>query len=93
MLCDKQFSFITSCRHLNAAYKEEGTDNAPDSIKGELDFPPKKCSYSCIHMNGKVVFKFAIQNVPKSIESALQKAGLSASSIDWLLLHQVCIFW
>lgn len=74
--------------HLNAAYKEEGANNASDSIKGELNFPPKKYSYSCIHMNGKVVFKFAIQSVPKSIESALQKAGLPASSIDWLLLHQ-----
>lgn len=89
MLCDKPFSFITSCRHLNAAYKEEGANNAPDSIMDELDFPPKKHSYSCIHMNGKVVFKFAIKNVPKSIESALQKAGISVSSIDWLLLHQV----
>jgi 3-oxoacyl-[acyl-carrier-protein] synthase III len=40
-------------------------------------------------MNGKVVFRFAVRCVPQSIEKALQEAGLLASSIDWLLLHQV----
>jgi 3-oxoacyl-[acyl-carrier-protein] synthase-3 len=29
--------------------------------------------------------------VPQSIEKALEEAGLPASSIDWLLLHQVSI--
>ncbi|CAI8601415.1 unnamed protein product [Vicia faba] len=70
-------------RHLNAACKEEGANN---NIAQE--FPPKKYSYSSINMNGKEVLKFVIRNVPQSIESALEKAGMSASSIDWLLLHQ-----
>ena len=40
-------------------------------------------------MNGQEVFRFAVRCVPQSIESALEKAGLNAASIDWLLLHQV----
>lgn len=52
-------------------------------------FPPRKSSYSCIHMNGKEVFRFAVRCVPQSMEAALEEAGITASSIDWLLLHQV----
>lgn len=40
-------------------------------------------------MNGQEVFRFAVRCVPPSIESALEKAGLTAASVDWLILHQV----
>ncbi|KFK40586.1 hypothetical protein AALP_AA2G015100 [Arabis alpina] len=76
-------------RHLNASIKESETDGALTSNGSVFgDFPPKQSSYSCIQMNGKEVFRFAVKCVPQSIEAALQKAGLPASSIDWLLLHQ-----
>ncbi|KAL2607250.1 hypothetical protein AAZV13_09G231900 [Glycine max] len=75
-------------RHLNASIKENESNNALDSNGSVVGFPPKQSSYSCIQMNGKEVFRFAVRCVPQSIESALQKAGLPASSIDWLLLHQ-----
>ena len=54
-----------------------------------VGFPPRNVTYSCIQMNGKEVFRFAVRCVPQSIEAALQKAGLDSSNIDWLLLHQV----
>ncbi|KAG4922234.1 hypothetical protein AAZX31_18G192500 [Glycine max] len=75
-------------RHLNASIKENESNNALDSNGSVFGFPPKQSSYSCIQMNGKEVFRFAVRCVPQSIESALEKAGLPASSIDWLLLHQ-----
>ncbi|XP_027342462.1 3-oxoacyl-[acyl-carrier-protein] synthase 3 A, chloroplastic-like [Abrus precatorius] len=75
-------------RHLNAVIKEDESNSALDSNGSVFGFPPKQSSYSCIQMNGKEVFRFAVRCVPQSIESALQKAGLPASSIDWLLLHQ-----
>ncbi|XP_065624869.1 beta-ketoacyl-[acyl-carrier-protein] synthase III, chloroplastic isoform X2 [Quercus suber] len=75
-------------RHLNATIKENEMDNALGSNGSVLDFPPKQSSYSCIKMNGNEVFRFAVRSVPHSIESALEKAGLPRSSIDWLLLHQ-----
>ncbi|XP_058780407.1 beta-ketoacyl-[acyl-carrier-protein] synthase III A, chloroplastic-like isoform X1 [Vicia villosa] len=75
-------------RHLNAGIKENESNSALDSNGSVRSFPPKQSSYSCIQMNGKEVFRFAVRCVPQTIESALQKAGLPASSIDWLLLHQ-----
>ncbi|KAK7349100.1 hypothetical protein VNO77_06189 [Canavalia gladiata] len=75
-------------RHLNAAIKENEANSAVDTNGCVLDFPPRQSSYSCIQMNGKEVFRFAVRSVPPSIESALEKAGLSISNIDWLLLHQ-----
>ncbi|KAB2001888.1 hypothetical protein ES319_D11G027000v1 [Gossypium barbadense] len=68
-------------RHLGAPIN----DNENGSV---LEFPPNRPSYACIQMNGKEVFRFAVRCVPQSIESALEKAGLTASNIDWLLLHQ-----
>ncbi|KAK7262006.1 hypothetical protein RIF29_28334 [Crotalaria pallida] len=76
-------------RHLNVSIKQNDSNDALDSSNGSvLDFPPRLSSYSCLQMNGKEVFRFAVRCVPQSIECALEKAGLPASSIDWLLLHQ-----
>ncbi|KAJ8537048.1 hypothetical protein K7X08_035449 [Anisodus acutangulus] len=75
-------------RHLNASIKENETDHALGTNGSVIDFPPKGSSYSCIQMNGKEVFRFAVRVVPQSIEAALENAGLPRSKIDWLLLHQ-----
>ncbi|KAF5734885.1 Ketoacyl-ACP Synthase III (KAS III) [Tripterygium wilfordii] len=75
-------------RHLNATMKENERDDELGSNGSVLNFPPRRSSYSCVQMNGKEVFRFAARCVPQSIASALGKAGLSSSSIDWLLLHQ-----
>ncbi|KAH7549588.1 hypothetical protein JRO89_XS13G0053000 [Xanthoceras sorbifolium] len=74
-------------RHLNAGIRGNETEDVLGS-NGSVLFPPQRSSYSCIHMNGKEVFRFAVRVVPQSIESAMSKAGLTMSSIDWLLLHQ-----
>ncbi|KAL2920812.1 3-oxoacyl-[acyl-carrier-protein] synthase III chloroplastic [Bienertia sinuspersici] len=75
-------------RHLNASLTPDETDTAIGSNGAVTGFPPRRPSYSCINMNGKEVFRFAVRCVPQSIEAALQKAGLNSSDIDWLLLHQ-----
>ncbi|KAK4747440.1 hypothetical protein SAY87_014026 [Trapa incisa] len=75
-------------RHLKASIKENEIDHAIGTNGSILDFPPRPASYSCIQMNGKEVFRFACRCVPQSIETALGKAGLNGSNIDWLLLHQ-----
>lgn len=43
---------------------------------------------SAIYMNGREVFKFAVADVPKRIERALQQAGLTPQDIDYYVLHQ-----
>ncbi|XWS38531.1 hypothetical protein CRYUN_Cryun19dG0139200 [Craigia yunnanensis] len=75
-------------RHLGAPMNDNKTNDMLGSNGSVLDFPPERSSYSCVQMNGKEVFRFAVRCVPQSIESALEKAGLVAASIDWLLLHQ-----
>ncbi|KAG1342481.1 3-oxoacyl-[acyl-carrier-protein] synthase III, chloroplastic [Cocos nucifera] len=74
-------------KHLNAIAKNEETELISNNNGAPL-FPPKRSSFSCIQMNGKEVFRFAVRCVPQSIEAALEEAGLTSSSIDWLLLHQ-----
>jgi len=69
------------CLNSNAKSILSKTNDVPS-------FPPKKETFSFIEMNGKEVFRFAVRCVPQSIEKALEEAGLPASSIDWLLLHQ-----
>lgn len=82
---------VSQCRQLNALAKYDHAELTPES-NGAALFPPKKSSYSCIQMNGKEVFRFAVRCVPQSIEAALEEAGIPSSSIDWLLLHQVTSF-
>lgn len=45
-------------------------------------------TYNNIHMAGQDVFKFAVRSVPTVIESALEKAGLQKTDVDWLVMHQ-----
>lgn len=92
--CFKLMYVITSpsCRHLNALAKDDRTENLLVSNGVPTSFP-RPCSYSCIQMNGKEVFRFAVRCVPQSIEASLERAGLMSSSIDWLLLHQVLILY
>ncbi len=45
-------------------------------------------TYQPITMNGKEIYRFAVQKVPEVIEKALFRANLGTDEIDWLLLHQ-----
>jgi 3-oxoacyl-[acyl-carrier-protein] synthase-3 len=45
-------------------------------------------NYQPISMNGKEIYRFAVQKVPEVIEKALFRANLSTDDVDWLLLHQ-----
>jgi len=45
-------------------------------------------NYHLIRMNGKEIYRFAVQKVPEVIEKALFKANLTVDQIDWLILHQ-----
>jgi 3-oxoacyl-[acyl-carrier-protein] synthase III len=48
----------------------------------------QKGTYQPLTMNGREVYRFAVAKVPEVIEKALYRANLTASDIDWLLLHQ-----
>ncbi len=73
-------------KNLHAMYCGQG--NKPYS-NGQASAPG---SYANIAMNGQEVFKFAVRAVPTVIEDALERGGLSKEDIDWLVLHQVCVW-
>ncbi|CAI7791699.1 unnamed protein product, partial [Closterium sp. NIES-53] len=68
-------------RHLHACFSVTPAPEESGSIAGRAVATP-------IVMNGKEVYKFAVTSVPQVLQAALQEAELSASDIDWLLLHQ-----
>ena len=41
--------------------------------------------------NGKEVYKFAVQALPKAFELAASKAGITKDDIDWFIPHQANI--
>jgi len=52
------------------------------------DITVQQGGYQKILMNGREVYKFAVQQVPEIIEKALFRANLTVDQVDWLLLHQ-----
>ncbi len=52
------------------------------------DVQVKQGGFSRLKMNGKEVYRFAVNAVPDVIDKALFKAQLQVSSVDWLILHQ-----
>lgn len=51
-------------------------------------FVTQEGGFQPIAMNGQEVYKFAVREVPLVLGEALEAAGLDASQVDWLLLHQ-----
>ncbi|WP_375495430.1 beta-ketoacyl-ACP synthase 3 [uncultured Nostoc sp.] len=71
----------TQNHHLNLAYAGASQELLPN-------VNITKGTYQPITMNGKEVYRFAVQKVPEIIDKALFQANLSVDQIDWLLLHQ-----
>jgi 3-oxoacyl-[acyl-carrier-protein] synthase III len=52
------------------------------------DVQIKQGGFGRLIMNGKEVYRFAVNAVPDVIDKALFKAGLQVLDVDWLILHQ-----
>ena len=44
-----------------------------------------------LHMNGREVYKFAVRIIPRAIEEAVRRAGLTLADVDWFIPHQANI--
>jgi 3-oxoacyl-[acyl-carrier-protein] synthase-3 len=66
---------------LNLAYQAVEQELLPGVSYTEGKFHP-------ITMNGKEVYRFAVNKVPEAIDKVLYKAGITSTDIDWLILHQ-----
>ena len=74
----------TGNKHLTAAYR--GVGGAKPTAAG--DAPSDAARFANITMAGQDVFKFAVRSVPATLMTSLAAAGLPASSVDWLVMHQ-----
>jgi 3-oxoacyl-[acyl-carrier-protein] synthase III len=52
------------------------------------DVQVKQGGFGRLMMNGKEVYRFAVNAVPDVIDKALFKAQLQVADVDWLILHQ-----
>ncbi|MBD1927759.1 ketoacyl-ACP synthase III [Trichocoleus sp. FACHB-90] len=85
----------TSDRLLGFELKSDGTQHQslnlgykPQPKELVADVAVQEGSYQPITMNGKEIYRFAVQKVPEVIEKALFRANMSVDQIDWLILHQ-----
>ncbi len=49
---------------------------------------PSRTGSSPITMDGKAVFRFAVDALPKSLDRVLQKTGLNLDDLSWVVCHQ-----
>jgi 3-oxoacyl-[acyl-carrier-protein] synthase III len=66
---------------LNLSFKPELSELIPGVVLTQG-------KYQYITMNGKEVYRFAINRVPDAIDKVIHQANLTSADIDWLILHQ-----
>jgi 3-oxoacyl-[acyl-carrier-protein] synthase III len=66
---------------LNLAFQPELSELIPGVVLTQG-------KYQYITMNGKEVYRFAINRVPDAIDKVIHQANLTSADIDWLILHQ-----
>jgi 3-oxoacyl-[acyl-carrier-protein] synthase III len=66
---------------LNLSYRSNITELLPDVqlTQGQFGY---------ITMNGKDVYRFAVNTIPETIDKLLYQVGMCADDLDWLILHQ-----
>ncbi|KAI5068131.1 hypothetical protein GOP47_0016476 [Adiantum capillus-veneris] len=74
-------------KHLHVRVGADEVFDQDERSNGTIHLPTKAAP-SCLKMNGREVFKFAVQSVPQAVEAALKEAGITGQNLDWLLLHQ-----
>jgi 3-oxoacyl-[acyl-carrier-protein] synthase III len=85
----------SSDRLLGFEIKSDGTQNACLNLAFKPDLREllpgtilTQGKYHYITMNGKEVYRFAINRVPDAIDKVIHQAQLTSADIDWLILHQ-----
>lgn len=66
---------------LNAAYQHQSTPLTDEVTVQKGNFDP-------VTMNGREVYRFAVNRVPEVLEKSLFHANLEIDDIDWWILHQ-----
>jgi 3-oxoacyl-[acyl-carrier-protein] synthase-3 len=77
----EMYSDGTQNHCLNIAYQQKSK-----TLKEGLDVG--EGIYRPVTMNGREVYRFAVEKVPEVIEKALYRADMTVEDVDWLILHQ-----
>lgn len=87
---DKLFSSVLGSDGSGAGYLCARTLDVAPEVKTESDFadPFPEMPQHKLFQNGKEVYKFATNALPKSFELAAEKVGITKDDIDWFVPHQ-----
>ena len=76
-------------------------DQGSDGVKGKVLACPNRSNNNpltetskelkYVHMDGQEVYKFAVTQVPASLQKTIESAGLTIEDIDYFALHQANI--
>ncbi|MCR5599489.1 MAG: ketoacyl-ACP synthase III [Ruminococcus sp.] len=58
------------------------------AVESDFEDPFPDVPLHKLQQNGKEVYKFAVQALPKSFELAASKVGITKDDIDWFIPHQ-----
>ena len=87
---DKLYSSALGSDGSGAGYLCARTlDVAPEvAVEKDFDDPFPKMPQHKLYQNGKEVYKFATNALPKSFTLAAEKIGVTSEEIDWFVPHQ-----
>ncbi|MBR1824406.1 MAG: ketoacyl-ACP synthase III [Ruminococcus sp.] len=87
---DKLYSSALGSDGSGAGYLCARTlDVAPEvAVEKDFDDPFPKMPQHKLYQNGKEVYKFATNALPKSFTLAAEKIGVTSGEIDWFVPHQ-----
>ena len=87
---DKLYSSVLRSDGSGAGYLCARTlDVAPEvAVESDFEDPFPAMAQHKLYQNGKEVYKFAVNALPKSFELAAEKIGITSADIDWFVPHQ-----
>ena len=90
---DKLFSSALRSEGSGAGYLCARAMQVAPEVAQESDFedPFPQMQLHRLYQNGKEVYKFAVQALPRSFELAAEKINITKDDIDWFVPHQANI--
>jgi 3-oxoacyl-[acyl-carrier-protein] synthase-3 len=73
---------------LSHVARTDAVEHADLLSVGRTNNPQGDHSSACLKMNGRAVYEYALDVVPKAVKACLDKVGLAFRDIDKFLIHQ-----
>ena len=73
--------------------KESFCDFGSNFSKSALSLPTTQNEYDYVGMDGKLVYRFAVETINKSITRVLDKLGVNPQDIDYFISHHFKVYF